>query len=183
MKLPQSKADLIQQIDQGFNPKFLFFWGHQPKKDQTIGKYCFSQWFNAPFVIEDITYLTAEHYMMAEKARLFQDDAILQKILMAEHPSEVKMLGRQVRDFDEQLWLEHRLDIAYRGNMAKFLQHLPLQEFLANTANRVLVEASPVDSIWGIGLSEDHNNAAVPSLWPGLNLLGFVLMKVRENLL
>jgi ribA/ribD-fused uncharacterized protein len=183
MTLPLCKMDLIQQINQGLSPKFLFFWGHQPNKKGEIGKYCFSQWFSAPFRIEETTYLTAEHFMMAEKARLFEDQDSLQKILTAQHPGEAKLLGRHVRHFDEKLWLQHRLDIAYRGNMAKFSQHLLLRDFLVTTANRVLVEASPVDSIWGIGLNEEHPDAGKPAAWPGLNLLGFVLMKVRASLL
>jgi ribA/ribD-fused uncharacterized protein len=182
MTLPQNKIELIQQMNQGLQPKFLFFWGHQPNKAERIGKYCFSQWFNAPFVIDNVTYLTAEHFMMAEKARLFGDQTILQKILTAVHPGEVKLLGRQVAHFDEATWQQQRFEIAFRGNMAKFSQHLLLHDFLVNTANRILVEASPVDSIWGIGLSEDHTDCANPAAWPGLNLLGFVLMKVRESL-
>ncbi|MGE3319180.1 MAG: NADAR family protein [Candidatus Berkiella sp.] len=177
-----TKEQLIQEINQRFSPKYVFFWGHQPPKNQAVSKSCFSQWFASPFTVDDVTYPTAEHYMMAQKARLFNDSQTLIKILHSTHPGEAKRLGREILHFDEVLWGKNRFDIAYQGNLAKFTQHRALGEFLVNTHDRVLVEASPVDSIWGIGLDEAHPSCTNPALWPGLNLLGFVLMKVRAHL-
>ena len=101
---------------------FLFFWGHTPNKDGSIGKSCFSQWWEQPFEVEGISYPTAEHWMMAGKAKLFQDQEILEKILVATHPHQAKKLGRQVRNFDQQTWQEHRYNIVLEGNLYKFDQ-------------------------------------------------------------
>ena len=173
---------LREVVRQGGRPKYLFFWGHQPRPGGSIGKTCFSQWFAAGFTLNDVYYPTAEHYMMAEKARLFSDDAILAKILDAPHPGAAKKLGRQVRNFDHSAWREARYPIVVKGNTAKFSQNEALGSFLLNTGQRVLVEASPVDRIWGIGLAADDPRAVDPELWQGLNLLGFALMEVRAVL-
>lgn len=129
--------------------------------------------------MDGIRYPTAEHYLMAEKARLFGDTHALEKILSASHPGEAKALGRLVSGFDEQLWEQRRVEIAVRGNTAKFSQNSQLKAFLLGTKARVLVEASPQDTIWGIGLNENDSRAQDPRSWKGLNLLGFALMRVR----
>lgn len=162
--------------------KFLFFWGHQPNKDGKITKTCFSQWWLSSFKVEKVTYKTAEHWMMAKKAELFQDEEVLEKILQADSPAEAKKLGRDVRNYDDKLWLENRYEIVKQGNYHKFSQNKDLKTFLLNTKDRVLVEASPVDSIWGIGMASDHKDALNPEKWQGLNLLGFALMEVRDEL-
>lgn len=179
----QNKESLIKAIQNGLTPAYLFFWGHQSNKPSVIGKNCLSQWYMAPFTVDNVVYPSAEHFMMAEKARLFQDDATLNKILNSKQPEEAKLLGRQVNHFNEQIWQNHRFDIAVKGNIAKFQQHEALGAFLVNTENHILVEASPVDKIWGIGLSEDHQDVSNPLAWPGINLLGFALMKVRGLIL
>lgn len=158
--------------------KYVFFWGHQPAAEG-VGKSCFSQWYETPFEVDGVHYRTAEHFMMAEKARLFDDEDARQRILAAKSPAEAKQLGRQVAGFDDSRWSAARLHIVVRGNAAKFSQNPDLCEFLLGTGDRVLVEASPVDRIWGIGLAEDHPDAANPARWKGQNLLGFALMEVR----
>lgn len=173
---------LIEAIAGGWQPKYLFFWGHQPRKPGTVDKACLSQWWPAPFDIEGVSYPTAEHWMMAEKARLFRDEASLRAILQTADPKQVKRLGRGVQPYDEALWAQHRFEVIVRGNIAKFQQHPALREFLLNTGQRVLVEASPLDRIWGIGLAADHPDAPHPTRWQGLNLLGFALMEVRDRL-
>ncbi len=175
-------SQLIQRIHQGERPKYLFFWGHQPKKDGSIGKTCFSQWFESSFTRDGTHYLTAEHYMMAEKARLFDDSGTLNKILAAKTPALAKKLGREIRGFEEDRWNARRFDAVVEGNLAKFSQLAPLRDFLLNTGDRVLVEASPVDRIWGIGMAEDHPDVENPERWMGQNLLGFALMAVRQQL-
>jgi ribA/ribD-fused uncharacterized protein len=162
--------------------KFLFFWGHQPSKDGIITKTCFSQWWVSPFVVDGITYKTAEHWMMAKKAELFNDNEILEKIIQANSPAEAKKLGREVRNYNDVLWLSSRYEIVKQGNLYKFHQNIDLKEFLLNTKERVLVEASPVDAIWGIGMAGDHKDIHNPEKWIGLNLLGFALMEVRDEL-
>lgn len=162
--------------------KYLFFWGHRPSKNGELTASCFSQWWHSPFEVEGVRYATAEHWMMAQKAALFNDDEIRQQVLAAQSPGEAKQLGRQVRDFDEAIWTNRRYDLVVQGNWHKFSQHEALKTFLINTQDRVLVEASPVDRIRGIGLAATDERAANPTQWEGLNLLGFALMDVRDQL-
>ncbi|MCD0464614.1 NADAR family protein [Flavobacterium sp. ENC] len=162
--------------------KYLFFWGHQPNKDGSISKTCFSQWWLSSFVVDNITYKTAEHWMMAKKAELFNDKVIFEKIIQANSPAEAKKLGREVKNYVDTVWLENRYDIVRQGNFYKFSQNGALKEFLIQTNERILVEASPVDPIWGIGMAADHKDAPNPEKWKGLNLLGFALMEVRDEL-
>ncbi len=120
--------------------------------------------------------------MMAEKARLFGDSEIREKILRSGSPGAAKQLGREVRGFDQDIWERERFDIVVKGNVQKFSQNQELGKFLIDTKKRILVEASPVDRIWGIGLDATSEFANVPSKWRGLNLLGFALMEVRDYL-
>lgn len=169
-------------LNTGKPVKYLLFWGHQKQRDGSISKSCLSQWWEADFVIDGLKYRSSEHYMMAEKARLFSDELRLEKILNCRSAAEAKKLGRQVEGFNQSIWEDHRYDIVKRGNLYKFSQNIELKEFLLQTKNRILVEASPVDSIWGIGLASDDNNAMNPKKWRGLNLLGFALMEVRDEI-
>lgn len=121
--------------------------------------------------------------MMAEKARLFGDSNIRNLILSAGSPGAAKSLGRKVAGFEEAAWVAERFEIVVRGNEAKFSQHYLMKEFLRTTGSKVLVEASPPDRIWGIGLALDDDRATKPNLWNGLNLLGFALMEVRHRLI
>jgi ribA/ribD-fused uncharacterized protein len=162
--------------------KYLFFWGHTPRQAGVVDKSCFSQWYPAAFKVADATYATAEHWMMAEKARLFGNEEVRQRIIAAPHPAEAKKLGREVLGFDPQVWDAHKYDLVKAGNYQKFSQHPALQDYLHTTGSRVLVEASPVDGIWGIGLATSHPDALLPAKWPGQNLLGFALMEVRDQL-
>lgn len=156
--------------------------GHKTKADH-VTKTCFSQWFPSEFQDEDgNTYRSAEHYMMVKKAELFGDHEMAKKILECSIPAKAKAYGRQVTGFDQAKWDRSKFDIVVDGNMLKFSQDAAMKEFLLNTGNRVLVEASPVDRIWGIGLAVDHEHAENPSHWRGENLLGFALMKVRNQL-
>lgn len=173
----------IEQYNEGQRFKYLFFWGHQPKRHGTIGKTCFSQWWLQDFEQDGIVYKSAEHWMMAEKARLFKDEEILQKTLVANSPAEAKKLGRQVRNFDQTVWTAQRYEIVKKGNILKFAQNEDLKDFLLTTQNRVLVEASPYDAIWGIGMHANDEGIENPNNWKGENLLGFALMEVRDVLL
>lgn len=174
---------LLSALDSGKKVKYLWFWGHQPASNNEITASCFSQWWQgSPFTYGGITYATAEHWMMVGKARLFNDSKTLARILAAATPAEAKKLGRQVTNFDEQRWQASCFELVCEGNYHKFSQHSALKTFLLNTQSRILVEASPVDKLWGIGLAKDHPHAGVPSHWKGKNLLGFALMVVRDRL-
>lgn len=120
--------------------------------------------------------------MMAEKARLFNDHESLTKIIESNHPHDAKKLGRKVLSFNPKVWDEHKFDIVVKGNLAKFSQNDELKKFLIQTNDRILVEASPVDNIWGIGIAADNENVMNPNLWKGHNLLGYALMEVRDQL-
>lgn len=175
----QFLEDLRGRFNAGHKLKYVFFWGHQPGKNGVTTS-CFSQWYGAPFIVDGQCYPTAEHFMMAEKAALFGDNATRKLVLQAPNPGAAKAFGRQVRGFEEAAWLENRFSIVTRANEAKFAQNPELGAFLKQTGSRVLVEASPVDRIWGIGLAQDDEKANNPNLWRGLNLLGFALMRVRD---
>jgi ribA/ribD-fused uncharacterized protein len=173
---------LLEQIASGVSFKYLFFWGHRPSKDGSISASCFSQWWEAPFSIDGLTYRTAEHWMMASKAAMFQDDTTRAEIIYASTPAEAKMLGRKVAGFDTTLWDARKGAIVAVGNYYKFLQHPALSAYLLQTGDRIIVEASPVDPVWGIGMAADHPRVHDPACWRGENLLGYALMEVRDRL-
>jgi ribA/ribD-fused uncharacterized protein len=178
----RTREDLLRAVGTGQRPTYLFFWGHKPLPNGEIGKSCFSQWWPAQFSVNEISYPTAEHFMMAEKARLFRDEDLRGQILIANSPKAAKQLGRQIKNFREEVWQEFRFQLVVEGNVAKFAQNVELGKFLLGTGDKVLVEASPVDRIWGIGLSAENELAMNAEQWRGLNLLGFALMEVRQRL-
>jgi ribA/ribD-fused uncharacterized protein len=171
---------LKEQIENEVRCEYLLFWGHTQRKDTIIDKSCFSQWYKSSFMVDKIVYPTAEHWMMAEKARLFNDHETLAKILSVEKPAEAKNLGREVMNFEPGKWASSCYNIVVEGNKHKFSQNDDLKNYLLQTKSAILVEASPVDTIWGIGLSQDSKDAANPFHWKGTNLLGFALMEVRD---
>ena len=177
-----TKEWLLESINKGASYQFHLFYGHKESADGAVTDSCFSQWFPADFEIEGINYKTAEHFMMAEKARLFQDQEALSDILACATPREAKALGRKVRGFDEQVWHERRFGIVVRANQAKFSQNEGFKQRLQSTAPKVLVEASPRDRIWGIGMGQSNIDAHNPQKWRGRNLLGFALTKVRDEM-
>lgn len=182
MSLKHDRETLRARIASGETLDFVFFWGHRPLPDGSIGPSCCSQWFDAGFTIEKIHYATAEHYMMAEKARTFGDDAALKLILDAKSPDEVKKIGRRVKNFDVEVWSGRSVEVVLQGNIAKFSQNKRLGKWLESTGSKVLVEASPEDPIWGIGLHRDDPRSSDPTFWPGKNLLGFAIMTARDQL-
>jgi ribA/ribD-fused uncharacterized protein len=176
------RETLIARVTSGEAPEYLFFWGHRQRHPGVVDASCLSQWFPASFVVDGTHYRTAEHWMMAGKAKLFGDDESRELILASATPDEAKRLGRRVRDYEDEAWGRVRVDLVVEGNVAKFGQHAKLREFLLSTGNKVLVEASPRDCIWGIGLGRDNERARDPRTWRGRNLLGFALMQVRDRL-
>lgn len=177
----RSKQELISYLNSGNKAKFVFFWGH---KKSTVGitKSCFSQWYESPFKENGITYKTAEHFMMYEKAMLFGDSSAAERVLVAFSAGEAKAIGREVVGFNQSAWESQRFKIVVSANVAKFGSNPELREFLLKTGNRILVEASPVDKIWGIGMVADDPSCENPNKWRGENLLGFALMEARDLL-
>jgi ribA/ribD-fused uncharacterized protein len=161
---------------------YRLFWGHKPRKDGALSDACFSQWWACHFTVDGQAFASAEQFMMAGKARLFGDDETRAQILATSDPGHAKALGRKVRGFVETAWEAARFDLVTRGNVAKFGQDERLRHHLMATRDQILVEASPVDRIWGIGLAADHEHATQPHNWRGLNLLGFALVRARAIL-
>ncbi len=173
---------LQNKIEQGKLFEYLLFWGHTPRQAGAVDKSCFSQWYPSAFIVDGISYKTAEHWMMAKKAQLFNDHEIFEKIIAAEKPAIVKALGREVKHFDPAVWEAAAYAIVVEGNRHKFSRDAALTNFIKNTKEKILVEASPADAIWGIGLPQDAKETSNPFEWRGTNLLGFALMEVRDGL-
>ncbi len=164
------------------NPGTVMFWGHRPSRDGNITKSCLSQWWRQSFKVNGETFCCAEQYMMACKARLFGDEETRRQIMETSDPKAIKELGRKVANFDRNIWDCNKYAIVVAGNLCKFRQNHDLAEYLLSTDDAVLIEASPYDQVWGIGLSQDSPEAHNPALWHGENLLGFALMEVRDDL-
>ena len=182
MNPPLSRNALLEAVRLGARWEYVYFWGHRKPADGSVTKSCFSQWYEMPFRVGHELYRTAEHYMMVRKARLFGDEDAATAILRATTANDAKRIGRRVRGFSDAVWTVHREEIVYTGNLAKFSQNGALRAFLLSTRGAILVEASPLDLIWGVGLSQDHPCIGDVNAWPGLNLLGFALTKVRVEL-
>ncbi|WP_256104861.1 NADAR family protein [Streptomyces sp. ODS05-4] len=177
------KIDALQaRIERGERVRFLPFWGHRPRPDGRLGPSCLSQWWPSPFTVEGVEYATAEHWMMAGKARLFGDAEAERQAVRAPDPALAKKAGRQVRDFDEDVWARERFGLVVAGSTHKFAADPALTAYLLSTGERVLVEASPLDRVWGVGLPAGDERTLRPAHWRGLNLLGFALMEAREEL-
>ncbi|SFV60967.1 Uncharacterized protein COG3236 [hydrothermal vent metagenome] len=184
----KTREELLERIETGETFEYLFFWD-EPKRD-VVDIACLNQWYAASFSmpihgqgeLHYIIFPTAEHYMMWAKARVFYDYGIADRILETKSPREVQLLGREVKDYDDDKWRALSFETVVEGNIEKFTQNPDIEKFLLSTGDKVLVEASPIDKIWGIGLHKDDPKARDPKKWLGENKLGFALMQVRKNL-
>ena len=154
--------------------QFIFFWGNESP---------FSNWHKATFIVNSYEYNCSEQYMMHHKALLFDDVEIAEKVMQTKSPSKQKALGRQILSFNADVWEKNCKQIVYDGCKAKFTQNENLLKHLLKTKGRTLVEASPVDAIWGIGLTENDPRAKLRHTWRGKNWLGEVLTQLREDLI
>lgn len=143
----------------------------------------FSQWHPSDFEINSIKFNCAEQFMMVYKAILFKDYKSAEAIMKSDNPREQKTIGRKVKGFDIPTWSGVARDIVKAGSIAKFTQNPELCVELINTYPTTLVEASPYDRIWGIGLSEYHPDAKIRSKWQGKNWLGEVLTQTRDAIM
>ena len=151
---------------------YIFFW-----------KEAFSQWHMKPFTDHvGRVFNCAEQYMMYHKAFLFRDEETANKIMLATSPADHKKLGRLVQNYDQKVWDAHKRKIVYNGNWLKFTQNPKLLAQLLETEDKTLVEASPYDPIWGIGLDENAPGIEDSNNWKGENLLGYTLTDVRDNI-
>ena len=161
---------------------YSFFFGHRPSK---TGLNVFSQWYPSQIVElyknTPLEYKNAEQYMMAHKALLFKDSVLFNKIMDEDDPSLIKALGRKIKNFDADVWNMHKFKIVLQGTRLKFNQNPELLKRLMETGERCIVEASPYDKIWGIGLRASEAVKIPEEKWPGENLLGKALMIVRSE--
>ena len=147
----------------------IFFWGEE-----------FSNWYDCRFLYKGNKFYNSEQAFMWEKARFFEDGEIAGRILETPNPSVAKRLGRQVKNFDSNKWMNPGYQFMIDVNISKYTQDEELKEKLLSTGNKILVEASPYDAIWGIGLGEGNDEILDENNWKGLNLLGKALMEVRN---
>lgn len=169
--------DLCERYNKGDKFSFSFFWGENYENG------FLSNWLPCEFIVDGVKYWCTEQYMMAKKAELFGDSEVQAEIMKSKNQKEIKDLGRKVRNFDSELWDKNKVRIVYEGNLSKFSQNETLKVKMLNTLDSILVEASPYDKIWGIGRSvKDGTVIKNPNNWYGENLLGFLLMDVREAL-
>lgn len=153
----------------------LFFW-------DTI----YSQWHSQPRLITDengVFYSSAEQFMMAHKALVFGDNEIYKKIMNVNSPRQVKALGRQIKGFTDEEWNKHKIKIVAQGNYLKFSQNENLKQQMIKDKDLILVEASPVDKIWGIGLHFEDDDVLDETKWRGQNLLGVCLTIARDQII
>lgn len=153
--------------------KYVFFWEIASP---------FSNWHPSKFEIDGKKFENTEQYMMWSKSVVMNDFETAEKIMDTSDPRTIKKLGRKVKNFNAELWDKLRFDIVYNGCYAKFTQNENLKTVLLSHGDKKFVESSPYDKIWGIGLDEESAKKTPESEWPGENLLGKVLTKLRDEL-
>ena len=174
-----SRKKLMDEYNLNKKKEFVFFWKPQ---NEVINESCLGQWQLTKFLVDMNEYSCSEQYMMAEKARLFKDGEVCNSIMKSKDPKEMKSLGKKVKSFDQTIWDKVKYSIVLNGNYYKFSQNKNIRDYLLSTGNKILVEASPLDTIWGIGLSRENEKTNNPNTWRGKNLLGFALMEVRDEI-
>ena len=171
VEIRQNDIEMMKKAAEAKKEKFTFFWAGT-----------FSQWAASPFKIDGVAFNTAEQYMMYKKALLFNDFKQAGKIMETSNPRSQKQLGREVIGFDKGRWERYCKQFVYEASFAKFTQNPKMLLELMATEGTSLVEASPQDNIWGIGLAEDDPKAQSRSTWEGKNWLGEILNEVRADI-
>jgi ribA/ribD-fused uncharacterized protein len=199
MKLSKNKTKTKIKSDE--LPDFITFW--RPRDQNAV----YGQWYLSDFVLNDnaldmlpqemkelnifisrpdiinnlmnITCNCAEQFMMLGKALLFKDNIVAKLIVKERNPMKHKSLGRKVKKFNDDLWNEFADDIVILGNYLKFTQDEQANDLILESADAVLIEGSPMDRIWGVGLKFDDPKILDETQWKGQNKLGECLMKVR----
>lgn len=152
--------------------KYVLFWGS-----------IFSNFANTPYVSYDgINFFCTEQEFMYRKAMLFEDEETANRILKSKDPKEIKKLGRLVKNYDDVVWDAVRYEAMYSACRSKFTKNKEAKKALLSHPGKTFVEASPFDTIWGIGLSEVDCSATDPAQWRGKNLLGQILTRLRDEL-
>lgn len=170
-EIRESGKKIMEEAAKKNAEKFTFFWSGP-----------FSQWHPSKFEIDGVKFSTAEQFMMYKKALLFHDYKTCAKIMETSDPRKQKAYGREVKNFKTEVWEKYAKQFVYEGNYAKFTQNQDLLKELLATEGTTLVEASPYDKIWGIGLAEDNPKCQSRDTWEGKNWLGEVLTNVRDEI-
>jgi len=139
----------------------------------------FSNFYHINFNYKGFNFKNSEQAFMWEKAKFFNDDYTADLILLSTVPYQAKKLGRQVKNYNDEMWSDVRYKFMYEINIAKWRK---MEDLILSTGDKILVEASPFDKIWGVGLGENDNKILDDNNWKGLNLLGEVLMDVRRKI-
>jgi ribA/ribD-fused uncharacterized protein len=141
----------------------------------------FSNFYPAPFEYQGIQFSCSEQFFMYAKAKFFKDNIRAQRILNAKTPATMKKNGRLVQNFDPTIWDQHKENIMYIAIREKFNQNPTILKKLLKTNNKLLVEASPWDTVWGIGLAKNDPLIHDENNWKGQNLLGKLLTHLKNN--
>lgn len=145
-----------------------------------------AQWHMADMIAPPLAtkYNCCEQYMMHQKALLFEDREIAERIMKAVKPKEHQDLGKLVKGFDKEVWDANKYNIVANGNWLKFTQNTYLlKELLDLPHDKIFVEASPIDLVWGVGLDENNPKIDDEINWRGQNLLGKVITETRNRIL
>lgn len=146
----------------------------------TSGEFgCFSNWKKSIFKVGEIEFYNMEQFIMYQKALLFGDVEVAEKILKEKNPKEIKKFGREVKNFNAEIWSRNLFHLCSVGMVEKFNQNPDMKNILISTGNKTIVEASPYDKIWGIGMSETDEDILNMSKW-GENILGKMLCYTRN---
>ena len=154
----------------------IFF--HKPEEDYGW----LSNWYRSDFELDGIKYSSVEQYIMYQKCVLFGDVESAEKVMNAEYPDEQQSIARNATGYIENAWRGYRQIIAQKALFAKFSQNEDLKEKLLATGDAWLVECARTDKNWACGISLYDDQRFDASKWFGMNILGFALMKVRDEI-
>ena len=154
--------------------KYVFFWG---------GPFSNFAPIEGGIEFDGFRFPTSEHVFMYIKAKMFRDDEIAEQIKNAPDPKTAKNLGRKVREFNEKVWEQRRINAMKTAVQHKFDASPEFRNELLKEKyrNKTFVEASPYDCVWGIGMPMEDPNVNNEHEWRGLNLLGNILTKLRDE--
>lgn len=162
----------MKLIEDKVTDTHVYFWG-----DPTL-----SNWGPAEFEYKGYQFYNSEQAFMWEKADFFGDQEIANLILQTRNPREAKDLGRKVKGYNDGEWSKVRYKKMLEVCLAKFSQNNELKQTLLSTGDKIIVEGSPYDRIWGVGWHWTDPEILYEVNWRGKNLLGKVLMEVRNTL-
>lgn len=173
-----AKTKTLKKEETKVSEEPILFFG----ADESKGEYRhFSNMSQHSITIDDVEYKTVEHYFQSMKAREFEDEEMYRKIVATKTPKSAKAIGRKVSNFKPEVWDKKKDEVMEKGVRTKFVQHPTLRKILLETGDKTIGEANPRDTYWGIGTSMNLERAKFPSKWRGKNMMGKLLMKLRDD--